>query len=165
MAALSTISLIGGLALGAAGTGVQAYGAIQAHEAQEKSIAAQKRAEAARQTQMQLESARKRRELVRQGIIARSQATAQATAQGAQHGSALPGALGGISSTAGAGIQGVNQAESIGNTLFASNLDQLEASRQMAEGQTLGMLGGGLSSLGGQLTKNLGPIGRLTYGI
>lgn len=163
MAGFSTIALIGGLTLSAGGTALQVVGSQQAAEAQKDSIASQKRAEAARMTQMQLDASRRKREIIRQGIVSRAQATAQATSQNAQHGTALPGALGAIGSNVGAGVQGVTAAQNIGETLFSENINQLNASQRMAEGQQLGMLGGGLSSLGGQLTRNLGPIHRLTY--
>lgn len=150
--AISTIAaLIGGLALSAAGTAVQYSAAKDASEASQ-------RAEDARQRQLELESSRRRREIIRQSIIARSQAVSTATNQGAGDSSVLGGALGGITSNAAYGVAGVNQAESIGRDIFSAN-------RQLASAQSFGAIGNGLSSLGGSLTKNLGPIGRLTYGI
>lgn len=149
MAGLSTIALVGGLALSAAGTGVQYAAAQDASDAS-------KRAENARRAQMELEASRKKRELIRQGIIARAQATAVGTNQGAQDSSALAGALGGITGTETRGVQGVNSSVTLGREVFAAN-------QQIAEAQELGALGQGLSSLGGAVNKQLGTIGRLGY--
>lgn len=164
MAALTTIALMGSLALGAVGTGVQYAASQQAAEAQKKQIGAYKLAEETRRQQMELEATRKRRDLIRQGILARAQATAQATSQGAQHGSTLPGAQSAIAGQTAYNVGGVNQAQTLGGYMFDANQMALSANYDMANAQQLSALGGALGSLGGQLHKNLGPIGRLSYG-
>lgn len=164
MAALTSIALIGSLVLGAAGTGVQFAASQQAAEAQKKQIKAHMQAEEVRRRSMQLEATRKRRDIVRQSLLARAQATAQATAQGAQHGSTLPGAQSAIAGQAAYNVQGVNQAETLGGYIFDANRDALSANMDMADAQSLAAIGGGLSSLGGSIMKQLGPIGRLSYG-
>lgn len=161
MAALSTLALFGGLALSGAGAVVQYEGAQRAAQAQQRAIHAEQQAEAIRQRQMDIESQRQKRQLIRQGILARAQAQSQATAQGAQFGSLLPGAESAISGQTGYNVQGVSAAQSIGHDLFATSQDIFAARRQQASAQEYEALGAGLSSLGGAFTKNLGPIGRI----
>jgi hypothetical protein len=161
MAAISTIALIGGLALSAAGTGIQFAASQEAASAQQKAVHAEQQAEEARKVQMNLEASRQKRQIIRQGLLARAQATATATNQGAQFGSALPGALGAITGQTGYNYQGVSAQQSVGNYLFAQNQDIFAARRQEAAAGELGAIGGGLSSLGGAFTKNLGPISRI----
>lgn len=155
MAAISTI-LTSLIALG--GIGAQVAGASQQADAAKKAAEESRKAEAIKQRQMELESQRRKRELIRQSLIARSQAVSQATGQGAQFGSSLPGALGAISSQADYNVQGANQSEALGHQLFQTNARIADAQGEMATGA-------GLSSLGGSLVKNLGAIGRLTAGI
>src|SRR6185295_8986447 len=93
MAALSTIALIGGLALAGVGTGAQVYGAVRANEAQKHEIEAQQKAEGMREQSMKLDAQRKQREMIRQGILARSQALSQGANQGAQFSSGVMGAM------------------------------------------------------------------------
>lgn len=155
MPAISSIAMIASLG---AGLGLQAAGMIQQADASQEASEASKRAETARQKQLELESSRKKREIIRQGILAKAQATSTATAQGAQFGSTLPGAAGSIASHSAYGVGGVNESQFLGNQIFQAN-------RDIADAQSDAATGAGLSSLGGALTKNLGIIGRLSYGL
>lgn len=161
MAALSTLALVGGLALSSVGVVTQVAGAVMANQAQEKGIEAQQRAEATREHATELDAQRKRREMIRQGIVARSQALAQGSAQGAQFGSALAGAEAGITGQTNYNVLGVNENLGIGHQLFESNRDVLRAKKEEAQAGTIGAIGGGLSSLGGGLMKNIGGINRI----
>ncbi len=140
---------LGGLsaAAGLIGTGISAYGAMQQAKGQKK-------AEALRLRQSNLEAARARRNTVRQAIIARSQALASATAQGAEGGSGIQGGMGQVAGQAGSNIQGINQGQSIGFQMFQAN-------SQIASGQTLASIGSGVQSLGNFFAQNQQPLGRL----
>jgi hypothetical protein len=164
MAAISSIALIGGLAISAVGAVMQFQGQRKMQQAQERAIKAQQRAEAARQRQMELEAGRRKREIIRQGILARSQATAQAVASGAQFGSGLPGAIGGIAGQTAYAALGVDQARSIGTEIFSANQAKLSANRDEARAGGQVAMGAGISSLGGAFSKTLGSIGRLSGG-
>lgn len=136
-----------GLALSAVGTFIQLQG-------QQKMTAALKSAEAARQQQLALDTNRRNREIVRQGIASRAQAEATATAQGAQGGSGLPGAYGEISGQVGNTQLANNQNQSLGNQIFAANQQYYSASGTAN-------LGVGLSSFGGMLMNNAGTFARI----
>jgi hypothetical protein len=162
VAGITAIALIGGLALGAVGAVMQYQGQRRQAEAQERGIRAQQRAEASRQRQMEIESQRRRREIIRQGVLARSQATAAAVSSGAQFGSGLPGALGGITNQQAFNTQGVESASQIGGDIFAANQQTLSARRDEARAGGQIAMGSGISSLGGAVSRGLGAIGRLS---
>ena len=65
---------------------VQAIGSM-------KQAKASKMAENARQRMMQLEASRKRREVIRESMVARATATSNATSQGAGEGTGLRGGI------------------------------------------------------------------------
>lgn len=106
-----------------------------------KQAKASAKAEKARQRQMQLEAMRKRREIVREGVRARSEALSNATAQGAAEGSGLQGGYGQIAGTVNRGLSANVQDESLANTVFKAN-------RQYASAGGLIAIGQGISSLG-----------------
>lgn len=119
---------------------------------------AMKSAERARERQMALESARRRREIIRNQIVANSQATYNAYAQGAGEGSGLQGGLAQVSGDSGNQQVAVNQNQQLGSQIFAANQKYYDASG-------MANFGAGLSSLGGALINNAGTIGRLsTFG-
>jgi hypothetical protein len=152
-----------GLALSAIGIGVQLFGANEAKEAQEKAIAAQARSENTRERAAEIDANRKRREYIRQSIIAKSNATAAGTAQNAQFGSALPGAYGQIGGQTAFQVGGINLQEGLAKEQFANNRDLLSARRDEANAGFLTAVGGGIGSLGGAIGKNLPAIGRLGF--
>lgn len=149
MAIASTI--IAGLAIAASvvGTAVSVYGSIQANKSQ-------KRAEQLREKQMNLEAARKQRELVRQKQLQNAQALAVATAQGAQQGSGLQGAYGSIASSTGRQQVATSQNQEIGAGIFAAN-------RATSNASSIAETGGGLSSLGQGILNNYGVLQRVGF--
>lgn len=148
MAAISTIIAGIGLAAGLAGTAVQVAGAGAASRASA-------RAEKLREKQMNLESARQKRQIMRSALRARASALNSATAQGATGGSGLQGGYGQIGQGAGDNLLGVNNAQEIGAGIFKANIDSAGA-------QSLVAFGGGLSSLGGSLIDNSSTLGNIT---
>lgn len=152
MAAFTLAGIAG--AIGAAAT---AAGTVMSFAGQNKADKASKRAEKLRENQMNIESQRSRRQIIRQALVARSDALSNATAQGAAQGSGLAGGIAQIGGDAGRNITDVNQNQALGTSMFAAN-------RQIAAGQTMASTGNGISSLGGTLIKNQDAIGRLgTY--
>ncbi len=150
MAALSTVIAGIGLAVGAAGAVTSTIGSMQAS-------AASKRAEKLRETQMNLEAARQRRQVIREGLRARAMALTSATAQGAGSGSGLQGGYGQVGQRVGENMVGINQGTEIGAGIFQANRDGYSA-------QSLVSFGNGLSSLGGALIDNAPTISRVgTY--
>ena len=127
------IAIIGAVA-SAVGTGVSAYGQMQAADAQRNQ-------ERIRRRQMELEAANKRRQIMREAALQRAQSTAAGYAQGAGGSSALAGAVGGISQQAGSGVLAVNQGQQLGQQMFAANMAESRANM-------VGNIGGGISSLG-----------------
>lgn len=159
---MAAAALVGGLALSAVGTMQQMSAAQDAENAQRGIIANQQKAESARQQSMLLDADRRKREMVRQGIIARSQALTVGTSQGASFGSALPGAMGQINSELGFNYQGVNNAVSLGTDIFNANQGVLQGRIAEAAAGTKSATGAGLSSFGSKLASVTGQIGNIT---
>lgn len=139
------VSALGGLsglsaAAGVIGTGISAYGMIQQAEGN-------RRAEALRMRQMNLQAARERRSTVRQSVIARAQALSAATAQGAGQGSGILAGMGNVTSQAAGNVQGINQGQEIGQGMFAANA-------LTSSGQTLASIGGAFRNFGNNLAQN-----------
>lgn len=162
MAAITTALALGGLALGAVGTAMQFQGQSQAHDAQLQNIALQQQEEQKRQQAMELDATRRTREMVRQGIAARSMSLTAATAQGANLGSAVPGAYGGIQGRTGVNTLGVGQNLQIGRELFGIKAEETANAISGSNASAMAGFGVGLSSLGGGLVKNMGAISRLS---
>jgi len=127
------IAIIGAIA-SAVGTGVSAYGQMQAADERRKE-------ERIRRRQMEREAANRRRQIIRQAAQQRAQSIAIGYAQGAGGSSALAGAVGGISQQAGSGVLAVNQGQQLGQQMFAANMAESRANM-------VGNIGGGISSLG-----------------
>lgn len=151
-------------AIAAIGLGIQAAGSIISYSSQQQMIAEQtaasKRAEASREQQMQLDAQRRRRQSIREGLIARAQNLTIATAQGSR-GSSVVSALGGAQGMAQENQQGITSAETIGGRIFSANRDYFDATQRGQAGIAFGQ---GISTLGGALVSNAGTISRLgTY--
>lgn len=151
--------------LGAVGVGLQAFGmaksvhaAKEASQASQAEIAANMQAEEARKQQMNLDAARRRREDIRQSIQAGSQALSNATAQGAELGSGLAGGYGQISGRTGTSITGINEAQGIGNRIFAAHMAAGQAGIQEAYWRGQMGFGNAMSSLGGAIITNERPL-------
>jgi len=151
-----------GIGISIVGTIMQMQAAQKAAAAQKKALMAQQQAEASREQAMRLDAQRKKREQIRQAILARSQALSTGTQQGAQYGTALPGAYGQIGSNAASNFGAISSQQSIGAEIFASNRTALQARKEEADAGAMSALGGGISSLGGAVGRGLGSIGRLS---
>lgn len=152
---------VGALAIGGAGLAMNYSGQQSAKAAQEKSLQLQQQEDQQRQQAMNLDSTRRKREMIRQSIAARSQALSAATNQGAAQGSGLPGGYGGISGRTGVNELGVNQNEEIGNNIFGLKRGITSANMDLAEAQSTSALGAGMTSLGGAALNNIGQITRI----
>lgn len=163
MAVVSSIIAAVGVAASVAGTAVGVMASQQQAQAQKKAIAAQQQAEAARKKQMDLDAQRKRREIVKEQIKARSQALATTSAQGAngEGSSALGGVEGQLSQQAGSATLAVNQNQEIGADIFAANAAGFRAQSQAASAGAMAGFGNGLSSFGGAITNNAKTIARI----
>ena len=134
-----------GIILGAIGLVAQVAGSFIQAGAAKKAADASKKAEVLRERQLDLESARQRRETYRQTLRARSQALVSSTAQGGTGGSGIAGGLNQITGKGAENTLGINQGQSIGKGIFSAN-------RQVADAQSLAAFGGGLSSLGSTIS-------------
>lgn len=166
MPAITTLIAVAGLAVAGAGAAISYSAAKQNAAAQQQALAAQQQATALQQQQMNLDATRRKRDIIRQGVAARSAALAQTTAQGAAGpgGSSLAGAYGSIAGRTGTNYEGVDQNQQIGNGIFAAHAAQLSAYSSAASAQSFGALGAGLTSLGGAAISNAGIFGKVgTY--
>jgi hypothetical protein len=161
MAAFSAIIGAIGLGLSAAGTFMQYSAAKDQAKYNAQAYQLQAEAEKQRQLQMNLEAQRKKREIVRNAIIARSDALAATTAAGAagKGSSALPGAYGAISGQEGGQLLAVNQNQQIGNKIFDIHAQMFQAYSNAASAGSQAATGSGLSSIGGMLMKQNTTIG------
>lgn len=140
----TTIAAVG-LGLAAVGTAVNIKG-------QQKAAAASKKAERLREKQMNLEAARRRREIVREAQLARSQALAAGVSQGADVGSSgVQGGFAQIAGRAGLSTLQVNQGQDIGAGLFDANAD-------IASGESISSFGKSVQGFGGKLMANADTI-------
>ena len=107
-----------------------------------KTAKAEKKMEKLRERQMGLEAMRKKRENLRQGLIAQAEVTAGAVGAGAEDSSALSGGIAGIKGSVNRNNLAVSQDETIGHSMFRQNA-------KAAAGRGLASIGQGISSLGG----------------
>lgn len=150
MAAITAATVIGavGLAASVGGTAVSYIG-------QKKQAGASARAERLRKQQMFLESARKRREQIRQMLISQGMIANNAANSGVGQGSS--GVVGGsqaIASNTAFNNVGVDQGTDIGAGIF-------DANEQFAQAGSTAALGQGIGNLGNQLTSNSEAGGRV----
>lgn len=116
----------------------------------QKMEAAQEKAEKAREQQMNLDMQRKRREAMRQAVLARATALTNATNQGAQNSSALQGGLAQITGSEYRNVNALKQDQILGKEVFAAN-------RDYAYGQMI-------AGFGQSITNASSAIGRMTPG-
>jgi hypothetical protein len=171
MAAFTTMIAAASLAVAATGAVVSYQGAkanaAATKAASDAQIKGQQESEALRQKQLNLDATRRKREIMRASVAARSAALAQTTAQGAgaPGGSALAGAYGSIAGRTGVNTLGVSQNQEIGNSMFDVHQQQLasyqQAAASAASAQGMMALGSGLSSMGGAALANAGTIGKV----
>lgn len=155
-----------GIALGVAGAVTSFFGSKGESDAQKAAIAAQQRQEAIRQEAMRVDADRRRRQLIREMLIARSTAVQRGANQGANAAgsSALPGAFGQVAGRAGFGLEGVNTSLRLGEDMFSAQQQLLAAKLDMANAQHTSQIGKSLSSLGGAFLGNVGTIDRVFGG-
>ena len=121
--------------------GLSVIGGVVSAIGSMKQAKASAKAEKLRERMMSLEAIRKRREIVREGVVARAQATSNAVAQGAGEGSGLKGGIAQITSQQNRNTVASTQDEELGHGVFKAN-------RQYAKAGGLISLGQGISSLG-----------------
>lgn len=150
---------------GIIGAAISTAGSFISSAAQGKMVAEQTRAskvaENSREQQMRLDAAHRRRQSVREGILARAQGLTVGTAQGAGQGSGVAAATG-IAVGQGLENQQVASAtERIGGRIFSANREYFEATQRGQRGMAVGQ---GMQAIGGALTQNAGTIHRIgTY--
>ena len=146
--ATSTVIAAVGLAVAAAGAGVSYYGTQQQAKASEK-------AEELRKKQVNLESYRRRRQILREMIVNQATARSNAAVQGVAGGdSAIQGAQAQQTSSAAMNINAVNQSQSISSGIF-------DANKAYAAGQVTSAWGGNIQSVGGAMFQNSEKIARV----
>lgn len=149
-----TIALMGGLAMSAVGTIMGANASSHLAEAQKGVLGEQQKQEGIRQQAMELDARRRQREVVRQGIIAKSQALATTTNQGAQFGSGLQGAYGQIQGQQNWTLSGINSSLNFGREMFASNASLLDYRKQEADAGSSMATASGITSFGGKVASS-----------
>lgn len=170
MTAIAAVGVgLAGVSLWQGNKAAQANAAAQQQQVNAQ-VTAQKESEALRKQQMDLDATRRRREVLRQSVAARSASLAVTTAQGAAYegGSAVPGAYGSIAGRTGVNTVGINQNQEIGSSLFNVHQNQLTAYQSAAAAQSKAQSNmafwQGLGSLGGSLITNAGTIAQVgTY--
>lgn len=125
---------------------VTAIGGILGAVGQMKMAKASAKAEKLRQRQMNLEAMRKKREIVREGVRARSEALSNATAQGGAEGTGLQGGLAQVTGQVNRNILATEQDRIIGNKIFKANQQYAKAGGLVALGQGISSLGSVFSS-------------------
>lgn len=103
---------------------------------------------------MDLDAARRRRQIIREAQLARATALSNATNQGAASGSGLQGGLAQITGQENESILGVNQNQELGTDIFKANADA-------RSGQTISNVGQAFQTVGGQIMQNRGAIQRV----
>lgn len=148
--------------VGAIGLAISAAGTVIGYTSQQKMIAEQtaasKKAENSREQQMQLDASNRRRQSVREAIVARSMGLAAGTNSGAQYGSGVAAATGQATAQGAENQQVVNSSQILGSRVFAANRDYFNATQKGQAGMALGE---GLSALGGAIVNNAGTINKL----
>lgn len=158
---MAMAGMILGLGSSIAGGIMQIDASQKAARAQEKALQLQQQSEATREQASRLDAQRRKREMIREQIIARSQAQSTATNQNAQYGTALEGAYGQIGAQTSFNISGVEGQRLLAADIFGYNRQIGEARKEEARAGAQSALGAGISSIGGALGRSLGSIGRL----
>lgn len=148
MALVSTI--IAGI-----GLGIAAIGAVNQYDAAKDAAKASEKAEKLRKRQMNLDAARRRRQVIREMLIARATSRANAAGQGVQGGdSAVIGGMQQATASAGMNTLAINQSQSIGQGIFSANADYAAAQGRQATGEAI-------SGFGMSVAKNSATIARV----
>lgn len=150
---------------GIIGTALSLAGTFIGMSSQQRMVAEQtrasKKAENAREQQMRLDASHRRRQSVREAILARAMGLAVGTAQGAGQGSGVAGAMGAATGMGLENQQVTSASEVIGGRVFSANREYFDATQRGQAGMAFGQ---GLSALGGAIVSNAGTIHRVgTY--
>lgn len=133
---------------------VMAIGGVVGAYGQFTQAKASERAEKLRKRQMNLDAMRKKRELIREGVMARAQALSAATAQGAGEGSGLAGGIAQVTGQVNRNVQATNQDQQLGNKMFRAN-------QSYAQGGMISSVGQGIASVGQQLPGGKDALGMI----
>lgn len=146
--ATSTIIAAIGLAIAGAGAVTQYVGA-------QKAAKAQQRQEGIRKQQMNLDYARRRREMIRKAMIAQATGISNATTQGAAASdSAVQGGIAQATQNANLSVLGADQNMELGENMFSANA-------QEAKGSGISNLGGAMKDWGSGIINNSTKISRV----
>lgn len=133
---------------------VSIIGSVLGFMGMQKQNDATQQAEKAREQQMNLDVQRKRREAMRQAILARSVALNNATNQNAQFGSGVAGGIAQITGAETRNITGLNQDQKLGAQVFDANRQYAEGGLMAGFGQSLV----GMSNSLGKMTMGFGGV-------
>ena len=155
-----TIAAIG-VGLTAASTVGQFYNSKKQADYQARAMNDQRRADVVRRRAMEFDAMRRRREIIRQGQIARSMALAAAVNQGAEQGTGLMGGYGQIAGRVNTNLQGVQGNLELGREMFDINADMSNNFMMAAKYGTQASMWRGVGQLGGQLVRGQAVFDRL----
>jgi hypothetical protein len=151
MLPIQAAMMVGGLA-------IQAYGASKKSKALKEASAASKQQEALRRQQMEMDAARKQRNIIRQSYLAQSESLVRGTGQTGSSAlggsSALPGSYGQIRSDERENFSYVAAQLGIGRSMFDARAKEAEANRKAAEG-------GAMSGLGASIMGSAQPASQI----
>lgn len=147
-----------GIGVAAVGVGVMGYSAVTSNQNAHDALANQQQQQELQQQQNQVNATRQQRQMIREGIVARSTATANSTNSGSQLGSGLEGALSQTSSQVASNVGAVGQNLAFSQSALALKQQMTSIQGASADSAMVGQLGSGLTSLGGGMIKNAGEI-------
>jgi hypothetical protein len=152
---MATVAGIAGSIIGFAGNVMQADAARKSHA---ETAAASIAGENVRELQMQFESQRKRRQQVREAVLARSMSLTAAASQGAQKSSGAASGMAGATAQGAENAQTTTSAEILGSRVFRANRLYHISN---ANAQSQGAVGSGFTAFGQGLFQNQDAIGRI----
>jgi hypothetical protein len=151
-------------AVAVAGLATSALGASKKRSAQQEIAQASRDAENARRAQMELESQRQRRDIIRKAQAAQAQALTSTTTQtgsaATAGSSALPGAQGQIANAESQQVGFLEANTLLGRDVFDANARKAEAEARAAEGA--GLMGMGNALVSG--AQSISQIGMSLFG-
>lgn len=150
-----------GAVVGVAGLAVNYAGNQQAAAGTQALLNNQIQQQDLQQQQNQVNATRQQRQMIREGIVARANATTNATNSGSQLGSGLEGALSQDSAQTADNVGAVGQNMAFGQAALTLKHSMTRDQMQISAGQSLASVGTGLESLGGGMMKNAGSISQV----
>lgn len=147
---VATSTVIAGI-----GLAIGAFGAYKQYTAQQDAAKASKKAEKLRETQMNLDAQRRRREVIRKMIAERAASRANAAAQGASGSdSSVIGGQAQAVNTGAYNVNAINQSQEVGQGIFAANAQYADAYARAGFGEAI-------SGFGGKIFDNSEMISRV----